>query len=531
MLRLRMLIRRLLRARTDSEPLPPVPPSSVDLERMAQVVIERLSEDETLRGQLTDAGFGPILTFVTSLVPVAARRAAEHSSAQTAEDQVSRSARALTRGIVAAVETGDAAALDGCLGAPMLSPDEATRVRQSVSLGLDADGVTGRPSGTRDRRIESRAPGAGCMKRGLAGWTAPIAVVLIAVVLVLGLVLVHRRTTQPAPTSPAGFSDWYQIYFTDPKYPDNPANHHGGIDTQLVDLMNKATKTIDVASYDFNLGDVATAMAQASRRGVRVRMVTDTDTLTSTDASVQAAFATLKQAKIPVVDDQREAIMHDKFTVVDGEWVSTGSWNYTDSDTYHLNNNMIVIHSADLAANYTNEFEKMFVEHDFGKAKNRTNPHPVLSIEGTSARTCFSPETSCAPLIVQAIDGARTSVDFMAFSFTYNDIGNAMLARARNGVAVSGVFETTGSETVYSQYKKLKDAGLAVYTDGNPWSMHHKVIIVDDRIVIFGSFNFSASANTSNDENLLIIDNADLAHAFTAEFQRVLAVARNPPAH
>ena len=62
-----------------------------------------------------------------------------------------------------------------------------------------------------------------------------------------------------------------------------------------------------------------------------------------------------------------------------------------------------------------------------------------------------------------------------------------------------------------------------------PWSMHHKVIIVDDHIVIFGSFNFSESANQSNDENLLIVDNADLAHAFTAEFQRVLTVAKNPP--
>ena len=59
--------------------------------------------------------------------------------------------------------------------------------------------------------------------------------------------------------------------------------------------------------------------------------------------------------------------------------------------------------------------------------------------------------------------------------------------------------------------------------------MHHKVIIIDDRIVIFGSFNFSDNADTQNDENLLIVDSPDIARAFKAEFERVLALAKNPP--
>jgi phosphatidylserine/phosphatidylglycerophosphate/cardiolipin synthase-like enzyme len=60
------------------------------------------------------------------------------------------------------------------------------------------------------------------------------------------------------------------------------------------------------------------------------------------------------------VGDNRQPIMHNKFTVVDQAVVQTGSWNYTDGDTYHLNNNMIVISSKELAANYTAEFNKMF---------------------------------------------------------------------------------------------------------------------------------------------------------------------------
>ncbi len=59
--------------------------------------------------------------------------------------------------------------------------------------------------------------------------------------------------------------------------------------------------------------------------------------------------------------------------------------------------------------------------------------------------------------------------------------------------------------------------------------MHHKVIIIDERIVIFGSFNFSDNANTQNDENLLIVENPDIARAFKSEFDRVLTLAQNPP--
>ena len=62
--------------------------------------------------------------------------------------------------------------------------------------------------------------------------------------------------------------------------------------------------------------------------------------------------------------------------------------------------------------------------------------------------------------------------------------------------------------------------------DGNPFNMHHKVIVIDGEIVIVGSFNFSESADKSNDENLLIIYNRAVAAKFEEEFQKVLDIAR-----
>lgn len=328
----------------------------------------------------------------------------------------------------------------------------------------------------------------------------------------------------------AARSEWYAVWFTSPKYPDDPSSHRGGLDESLVALMDRAERTMDVAVYDFDLSNVAAAMARAQARGVRVRMVTDTDTLTNTkDAKVQAALEIVRSAGIRIVDDRRGAIMHDKFTVVDGEWVSTGSWNYTEGDTYRLNNWMGVFRSRDLAANYTAEFERMF-EGRFGGAKNLRTARPSLTIGGASVRNCFSPEGGCANLVVDVIQNeARQSIHFLAFSFTHDAIGSAIVDKHRAGLKVVGVFETTGSQTPFSEFTKMKREGLEVYADGNPYAMHHKVILLDERVVVGGSFNFSSNADKDNDENLLVVDDAELARAFKAEFDRVLAQAKQPP--
>lgn len=337
----------------------------------------------------------------------------------------------------------------------------------------------------------------------------------------------------PAPTeptsAPGAAGAWYQVYFTTPRYPDKPEYHHGGLDEQLVAFIGSATGTLDMAIYDFDLENVANALAQAAARGVRVRMVTDTDTLTNDDPAVQQAFAILKQAGIPIVDDGRPAIMHHKFVVADGAAVWTGSWNFTVGDTYRLNNNAIRIASPELAQNYTAEFEQMFVQRAFGPRKRAATPHPALTIGGVPVESYFAPQDHVATQIVRHIAQAQRSIHFLAFSFTSDPIAEAMLERARGGVSVAGVFETTGSETQFSEYGRLRQAGLDVLQDGNPYAMHHKVIIIDEREVIFGSYNFSANADRDNDENLLIVADPALAQAYEAEFQRVRALALNPP--
>jgi phosphatidylserine/phosphatidylglycerophosphate/cardiolipin synthase-like enzyme len=95
-------------------------------------------------------------------------------------------------------------------------------------------------------------------------------------------------------------------------------------------------------------------------------------------------------------------------------------------------------------------------------------------------------------------------------------------------VDVAGVFEKTGSETEASELKTLMCRKIPVRQDGNPSFLHDKVIVVDERIVITGSLNFSTNAEESNDENVIIIDNAEIARLYMQEFERVWNLASDP---
>jgi phosphatidylserine/phosphatidylglycerophosphate/cardiolipin synthase-like enzyme len=325
---------------------------------------------------------------------------------------------------------------------------------------------------------------------------------------------------KPTPVVEKPGQAWYQVYFTSPRYPDKEEYHVGGLDERLAAAIDGAQKSVDVAAYELDLTSVADALIAAHKRGVQVRLVTDTDNVD------EQAVRNVKKAGIPVVEDDRGAIMHNKFVVIDGAAVWTGSWNLTENGTYRNNNNAVALQSAYLAENYTAEFEEMFKDHAFGPTSPANTPHPQLTIGGVEVENYFAPEDEVADKLIPLLEGAQSSVRFMAFSFTHDGIAQAMSDRAKSGVAVQGVFEERGSDTEYSEYDKLKKVkGVEVRLDGNPYVMHHKVIVIDDEIVVLGSYNFSASADEQNDENVLVVYSADLAAHYLAEFQRVWAQA------
>jgi phosphatidylserine/phosphatidylglycerophosphate/cardiolipin synthase-like enzyme len=332
-------------------------------------------------------------------------------------------------------------------------------------------------------------------------------------------------TFTPAPPTPvvvAAGGDWYRLYFTTPEQTAALDQPSGGIPERIAESIHAARQSVDVAVYEFDLLPLAEALLDAHGRGVRVRLVTDTDTLG--DATVESLAA----AGVPVVADGRDPFMHHKFVVVDGASVWTGSMNFTRNDAYRNDNVVIQVNSVRLAENYTHEFEEMFSARRFGPNSPADTPHPLVTLDGTRVASYFSPDDGVAAHLLDVLAGAQRSLYFMAFAFTRVDFADALLERAAAGVDVRGVFETRQIAAGGDQaWIRLTEGGLAeqVRQDGNPYNLHSKVIVVDESIAILGSYNFSRNAEESNDENVLIIFNADIARALVAEWQRVWAQA------
>lgn len=118
---------------SDEAPAPlSAPTPSAAAAALARPVIERLSEDEALRGDLTDAGFAPLLDWLTRLVTAAAERATTDPDSAATMERVGDAARQLGRAVVRAAERGDAGAVAAALAPPLLAPDEAERAASAL---------------------------------------------------------------------------------------------------------------------------------------------------------------------------------------------------------------------------------------------------------------------------------------------------------------------------------------------------------------------------------------------------------------
>ncbi|GMW02516.1 MAG: hypothetical protein AMXMBFR84_36520 [Candidatus Hydrogenedentota bacterium] len=313
---------------------------------------------------------------------------------------------------------------------------------------------------------------------------------------------------------PAVESGAIQVYFA-PGSQDTSDE----IDDALIAVLRAADSSLACAFYDFEWEPAADVLVAQHQRGIRVRIVSDSDY--DDRSAVQQCVA----AGIPVTFDEREPFMHNKFVVVDNRIVWTGSTNVTRNCLFRNDNNALRLESRDLAANFASEFEELFAGLH-GRKSPKATPFPEVTVGGMQVECFFAPEDNVQDEIVGEIAASASSIDFMAFSFTAEPLAKAMEQRMQDGVRVRGVFETRNAGSKYSRDEWLAEHGAEIVLDRNPYTMHHKVMIVDRRSVITGSYNFSKAADTQNDENLLILHNADIAERFEREFERLLQAAR-----
>ncbi len=307
----------------------------------------------------------------------------------------------------------------------------------------------------------------------------------------------------------------------------------------LIAYIGRAVKTIDFCIYNINnsgLSNVSTALNTAHNRGVRVRFIT-------CGATAHSGVDDL-MAGIPVIESpvfQNSGIMHNKFVVFDAQstdatksWVWSGSTNLTYDQVNTDANNSIYIQDQSLAKAYQIEFEEMWgstgddpdqSEAKFGASKTNNTPHEFI-IGGNRVQLYFSPSDGTNQQIINAINTADNDLNVETMLITRSDLAYAISNAKQRGVEVHVVTDNSNSntETVNNILNEALPGAKFIFDNSAKGILHHKLAIVDanfaasDPQVITGSHNWSSSANNKNDENTLIIHNADIANQYFQQF-------------
>ncbi len=275
---------------------------------------------------------------------------------------------------------------------------------------------------------------------------------------------------------------------------------------RLAEFILSAKNKVHCAFFDLDLVQVKNALNTQYKKGVDVKLVVDTDNYEYVE---EFDFAK---------GDERSALMHNKFCIIDGKRISSGSMNPTVNGAEKNNNNLIIIDSKILAKNYEDEFNE-FWNGTFGKGAKVYNP--LIYLNQTKIESYFCPEDSCSGRVKNALDKAEDNIHFLVFSFTHDKIANKIVLKMHENVSVKGVFEKRGTGSEYSRYSLLEYQEADVRKDNNSAVMHHKVFIIDNKTVITGSFNPSKNADWRNDENILIIHDKDVASRYLEEFEYI----------
>ncbi|GAB3739565.1 hypothetical protein GCM10027594_19740 [Hymenobacter agri] len=311
----------------------------------------------------------------------------------------------------------------------------------------------------------------------------------------------------------------------------------------LAKYINRATQTVDIAIYNWNSTVIKDAVIAAKNRGVRVRLIYEDDNANVSVGQLPTSIPRVARPAQP--GSSGSSIMHNKFVIIDAEstnpnvpWVWTGSMNWTPAQLATDRNNVIAIQDQALARVYTVEFEEMWGSKTdiagttlFGSRKTDNTPH-FLMIGGRSIESYFSPTDNVNGRLLQAIASADNDLHFESMLITRADLGRALASQVttRNIATCSDGLVNDTSGTAGYAFRLIKAGmGSRVLIKKTSGIMHHKTLIVDagaaqsDPTVFVGSHNWTASADTENDENTLVVHDAAITNRYYQEYAARIA--------
>ena len=314
----------------------------------------------------------------------------------------------------------------------------------------------------------------------------------------------------------------------------------------IVDFMAGAKHTLDIAVQELDNEVIAQAILDARFRGVSVRMVVEQDYLLTDhlptirrrsgedDATARhrvqwgseageksleenrRLFSALLRCNVDVKADYNPKIFHQKFVIRDyrGEARPTsallaGSANFTVTDCHRNLNHVVVFHDWRVCKEYTVEFD-MIRSGQFGRNLHGDVPR-AFNVGGVPVKVLFAPTHTPELEIMKQMLKATSRVDFAIFTFSGSSgIDDVMVTLQAAGRTVRGAADPGQGVQDWAATHDLDKAGIEIFFPNRqpPFrKLHHKLMVIDESIVVAGSFNYTAPANEYNDENIFVLGN------------------------
>ena len=144
---------------------------------------------------------------------------------------------------------------------------------------------------------------------------------------------------------------------------------------------------------------------------------------------------------------------------------------------------------------------------------------------GHASQVYFAPGNACHKALLGCLHDACSSLDICVFTITDDRITDHIRRARSRGVSIRIITDNEKAWDPGSDIYDLADSGFQVCQDSSPEHMHHKFVLVDDRKVITGSFNWT-KGSSRNYENILICDDLQVASAYRQEFDRLWKIMR-----
>jgi len=260
--------------------------------------------------------------------------------------------------------------------------------------------------------------------------------------------------------------------------------------------INNANKSVLLIVYSLTDNDIIQSLKNARKSGVKVKVICDAEASPNVSARLGA--------KIDITPRFGIGLMHQKILVIDSSKIWIGSSNMTP-ESLKLHGNLVAAMESDALANYLTV--KASTIHEVGKTQ------PVLQqkfdIGGQPIELWFLPDNKDAALRLKSlIDTAKKTVHIAMFTWTRQDLAQAVVAAAQRGVKTEVVIDHYSGKGVSAKIAKyLKDNNIDVSLSRGGPLLHHKFMHIDNKILVNGSANWTKAAFSQNDDCFMVIHN------------------------